>query len=929
MALTSARNRLIDEISLKLTILDGREFAHGHRFTKPSFRAKVVADGEQFVTKASADAMWNEEFSITFKAESHVGLEVICKHKKAQHDHTVGVVQNCDVLGMISKPDPGIVDIGLLLPGNKSGGSVRITIEVIETNTRRRETASLSWRTLKSTDIIRRVIFDDDLDGLVPPQWACVISSLNLLVDASQDLAELNSSAKVAVGAVCAVIKLINEQIARDERVKGLMETISSLYYHLQDTDFEKIRSFELTLRRLVNVTTECAYFIASYAQKPFGRRIFEGVILGVDDIIAVFVQKFAELQIEFLMGSTLQSTHTVLQVLNKVRNIETNQHVQNLSLITENTGWRRIRTKLTPEQEKVFDGLTIWAQSSDERLISVLVREPKEEASVIAQKLCERFDSQDRLGSAVFFPGTTGNTELSCKCLVSTIARELAALDPTFSQSIAGVLARLPSLAVSGTDLGRQFEDLVIQPLQSLPVIGPVLIVIDGLDRCSDHLKFVETLTAPHILGIIPRNVRFLLAVSPQSQPLYQLICRAGSSLRIWRTGGDLQLHLITNSAWRYISKDYQGPQLLDRLQDFEAKMRPVYSRAELEISPGPYPTITPTSSFLLSEIRWVASQGRHAAFLGPLLGQASEHVPPELMARFESYTCFVAIEASKWNRPFGGLFLELKDVLNPELSSWVQEIANTHHLEGIPPAILESLPKETSDYPKALPFVVLKYLNMTLRPNICRFEEITKLNEDIKDLDNRLREYVPTTLRLLSGCWPEWVAPHLQALHEDNRRAALSELRTFLSSHLLSWIELTSLLGCADAGLEQLQHLEPVLLQMAKGTSADIDDIKFIHNAISDSVRFMFYFRTPIWDGGLFVHRLAFIAPTTTFIHRSYAPENMVNSGLDTNWPYKFSINLGCWNGLSQPTNGLVFASLRGTWIESWSLETGQTNS
>ncbi|TFK70033.1 hypothetical protein BDN72DRAFT_573364 [Pluteus cervinus] len=927
MALTSTR--LIDEISLKLTILDGRDLDHSHHFTKHSFRAKVVVDGKEFVTKPSANGIWNEDFTITITAESQMKLEVICKHKKAKDDHTIGINHNRDVLGTISKPNVGVIEVSLSRPGReKAVGIIRYAIDVIKTHELRRGThhqASLSWRTLNSADIIRKVVFNDVMDDLVPPQWACIISSLDGLVENTKDFAELNSSAKVAVGAVCAAIKLIIDQVERDERVESLTETMSSIYYHIQDTNFDKIKSFEDTLQRLVKMTTECAYFITSYKKKAFARRTLEGAILGVDDIIGNFEESFSQLRIAFLMGSTLQSTHTVLLVLNTVRNIETLIHLQSLPLI-KNTGWRRIRTKLTSEQEAIFDGLTIWAQTPDERLVSVFVGDSRDEASLIAHKLCERFHSQKRLGSAIFFTEATGSAELSCECLISTIARELAALHPTFAETIADVLAELPSLALSSTHPDRQFEELLIHPLQSLTVVGPVLIVINGLERCSDHSKFVETLSAPHILGKIPRNVRFLLAFGPQSQPLYPLICGAGSSLRIWRSGGDIQSRVITTAAWMYISKDYQGSQLLDRLQDLEAKMAPVYSRAELEIPPGPYP-ITPTTASLLSEIRWAVAEGTHATFLEPILNQARQCVPPDLMAPFESYSHFVAIRASRWNKKFHTLFLELKNAVDPGIVPWVQEIADTHHLDGIPLAFLELLPKGMSDYPKALPAsLVLKYLNTTLRPNICQFEEITKLNKDIKDLDHRLRAHVPTTLRLLSGCWSEWVAPYLQTLHEDDCSATLSELRTFLSSHLLSWIELISLVGCADAGLKQLQVLEPVLSQMVKGTSAANNGIEYIHTIISDAIRFMIYFGTPIRDGGLFMHRLAFLAPTTTFIHRTYAPESVVKSGLDANWPYKFGIlDTNDYSTRSQASNDPVLNSLWGNSIKSWSLETG----
>ncbi|TFK58283.1 hypothetical protein BDN72DRAFT_740325, partial [Pluteus cervinus] len=156
-----------------------------------------------------------------------------------------------------------------------------------------------------------------------------------------------------------------------------------------------------------------------------------------------------------------------------------------------------------------------------DERLVSVLVGNSCEEASLIAHKLCERFYSRKRLGSAVFFPHATEDTDLSCKHIVSTIAREVAALHPAFAEAIADVLASSPGLACSSDHFDRQFEDLLVHPLQSLTMVGPVLIVIDGLDRCSDPLRFEEALGASHILGKIPRNVRFLMTYNSESQLL------------------------------------------------------------------------------------------------------------------------------------------------------------------------------------------------------------------------------------------------------------------------------------------------------------------------------------------------------------------------------------------------------------------------
>ncbi len=104
---------------------------------------------------------------------------------------------NRDVLGTLSKPDAGVLETSLLLPGReKPAGLIRYTVDIVKTYALQRGThhqTSLSWRTLNSADIIRKVVFNDDLEELVPPQWACIISSLDGLVKNTQNLAEVQS----------------------------------------------------------------------------------------------------------------------------------------------------------------------------------------------------------------------------------------------------------------------------------------------------------------------------------------------------------------------------------------------------------------------------------------------------------------------------------------------------------------------------------------------------------------------------------------------------------------------------------------------------------------------------------------------------------------------------------------------------------------
>ena len=82
-------------------------------------------------------------------------------------------------------------------------------------------------------------------------------------------------------------------------------------------------------------------------------------------------------------------------------------------------------------------------------------------------------------------------------------------------------------------------------------------------------------------------------------------------------------------------------------------------------------------------------------------------------------------------------------------------------------------------------------------LRQNICRLDDTMVLNDEILDRADRVRQYIPAMLR--NAC-RHWIF-HLEALNDSKRDTTpFKRLETFLSSHLLQWIECMSLLGWVD---------------------------------------------------------------------------------------------------------------------------------
>ena len=93
-------------------------------------------------------------------------------------------------------------------------------------------------------------------------------------------------------------------------------------------------------------------------------------------------------------------------------------------------------------------------------------------------------------------------------------------------------------------------------------------------------------------------------------------------------------------------------------------------------------------------------------------------------------------------------------------------------------------------------------------LRQNICTLDDPMAQNEEIPDRDNRLRQCIPIILQDMCRNW----IFHLEDFVDCERNSinsVLKRLDTFLSKHLLCWIECMSLLGWVDVISSYLRRL------------------------------------------------------------------------------------------------------------------------
>jgi hypothetical protein len=137
--------------------------------------------------------------------------------------------------------------------------------------------------------------------------------------------------------------------------------------------------------------------------------------------------------------------------------------------------------------RKEVIDEINNWVNnnSDDTPRIFFLTGFAGAGKSAIAHAVAHLFDGLGRLGSSYCFDAAH-QAERSPNNLFSTIARDLADLDPELKASLWQVVGE--KRALRKTHAAReQFQRFILDPATDLKTIGPIVIVIDALDESGD----------------------------------------------------------------------------------------------------------------------------------------------------------------------------------------------------------------------------------------------------------------------------------------------------------------------------------------------------------------------------------------------------------------------------------------------------------
>ena len=511
-----------------------------------------------------------------------------------------------------------------------------------------------------------------------------------------------------------------------------------------------------------------------------------------------------------------------------------------------EDVSWARSRTCLRGTRNVIIDDLIQWASDCAElgtkkSQIYVLQGPPDCGKSSIAHSVAEAFHLQKRLGAAIFLDDRAEGKIIGSKNLSTTIASQLADYDENIRVAIAAKIKDDPSLAEG--DIARQFPDLIVSATEGLALIGPICIIIDGLEGIINPVEQLRLLTAiSDHFNKLPSNFRLILTTrcGPTLEDIRELLLDCIIKELAFDDEGtivDYKGHLLQSVHYLFSKKlKIVENYTIDKLWgEFVKRSMGVYFWAsavnqlllfctygdeckilENILSTGPPRTAEVAMDQLfrviLSYIPYMPFKLMCQSLIRspqPLPLQSSESLnevsvlvnestyQSPFLSMMQNLGFFIENGRNGMDNPLFGIHPCLEDFLT---SSRRCHGTDFYVLDGLAPSL-------------SMVEICFDSMARLLRQNICNLDDPMVLNEEILDRDNCLHQCIPI---ILQDTCRNWMF-HLEAFTDgqlDSIDSVLERLDTFLSKNLLQWIECMSLLGWVDIIPNYLHRLSAWLI-------------------------------------------------------------------------------------------------------------------
>ncbi len=163
------------------------------------------------------------------------------------------------------------------------------------------------------------------------------------------------------------------------------------------------------------------------------------------------------------------------------------------------------------------LDFIVNWVNDPTSERSLILFGQAGTGKSSIAHEIAHLFDKMHRLTSSFIFIRRE-QSKLEAYRFFTTLARDLADRYPSFKTALGEVVKDNTALRVGTRSYDTLFESLILEPLKDLPIVGPILVVIDALDESGDTTgrTGLHTFLAENLIRL-PSNFRVVITSRPE----------------------------------------------------------------------------------------------------------------------------------------------------------------------------------------------------------------------------------------------------------------------------------------------------------------------------------------------------------------------------------------------------------------------------
>jgi NACHT domain len=450
---------------------------------------------------------------------------------------------------------------------------------------------------------------------------------------------------------------------------------------------------------------------------------------------------------------------------------------------------------------------------------IYLLLGRPRCGKSAVSHTIAQRLREERRLGSAIFLARSVEGRN-SAEAIFSTMASDLAAFDKKIKEGISQAIDQDPGLPTAS--LERQFQGLIVGPTRNLTIIGPVLLILDGLDECQDvqeRRRLLQILVEE--TDNLPTNFRILITARPELDIEDAFRIHNNHRRREMDSGNEniqsasayieTTLNELASTRPQVMSKytmDTLSVQLRARSMDFNLWASTACNFLKLATDSEVNCLLDSLLSMHFPFNAKATMDDLYHAILDALF------TGPDVDVRMKwQGLCLsdnFSVLPSPWFLPSHPIDILVK------IGCVADKVDNKGFRTLTPQAPFEDFITDKRrctdnrfyvNITVAYVELCLDVMNGLLSHNICQIHDMSLLNSELPELQSRIERYVPQTLRYACRYW----VGHLQNISPEHAgKGAMVPLRHFLFKHLLHWIELSSLLGQLDTALTSLKSLE-----------------------------------------------------------------------------------------------------------------------